>query len=67
MAAPPCGSPEFTALMTDYAAFTLNSPFADTNEHLAGYYLMNVPDLESTLKYAAPIPTASYGPSRSGP
>ena len=54
-------------MMTDYAASTLDNPFADANEHLAGYSLMNVPDLESTLKYAAPIPTASYGPSRSGP
>ncbi len=40
---------------------TMDGPFADTKEHLAGYYLMNVPDLDAALKYAALIPTAAYG------
>jgi hypothetical protein len=40
---------------------TMDGPFADTKEHLAGFYLIDVPDLDSALKYAARIPTAAYG------
>jgi hypothetical protein len=40
---------------------TMDGPFAETKEHLGGYYLMEVPDLDTALKYAAMIPTASYG------
>lgn len=40
---------------------TMDGPFAETKEHLAGYYLINVPDLDTALKYAAQIPTAAYG------
>ena len=40
---------------------TMDGPFADTKEHLGGFYLMNVPDLDTALKYAAQIPTAGYG------
>jgi hypothetical protein len=40
---------------------TMDGPFAETKEHLGGYYLMEVPDLDTALKYAAMIPTAAYG------
>jgi hypothetical protein len=40
---------------------TMDGPFATTKEHLGGYYLMEVPDLDTALKYAAMIPTAAYG------
>jgi hypothetical protein len=40
---------------------TMDGPFAETKEHLGGYYLMEVPDLDTALKYAAMIPTAGYG------
>ncbi len=40
---------------------TMDGPFAETKEHLGGYYLLNVPDLDSALKYAALIPTAAWG------
>ena len=40
---------------------TMDGPFAETKEHLGGYYLMEVPDLDTALKYAAMIPAASYG------
>ncbi len=40
---------------------TMDGPFAETKEHLGGYYLMDVPDLDTALKYAAMIPTAAYG------
>jgi hypothetical protein len=42
-------------------AETMDGPFAETKEHLGGYYLIDVPDLDAALKFAARIPTAAYG------
>lgn len=40
---------------------TMDGPFAETKEHLGGYYLVDVPDLDTALRYAAQIPTATHG------
>jgi hypothetical protein len=40
---------------------TMDGPFAETREHLGGYYIIEVPDLDAALKYAAMIPSASFG------
>ena len=40
---------------------TMDGPFAETKEHLGGYYMMNVPDLDTAMKYAAMIPSAAWG------
>jgi hypothetical protein len=40
---------------------TMDGPFAETKEHLGGYYVIDVPDLDAALKYAALIPSAKYG------
>ena len=40
---------------------TMDGPFAETKEHLGGFYVMDVPDLDTALKYAAMIPAALYG------
>ena len=42
-------------------AETMDGPFAETKEHLGGYYVMDVPDLDTALKYAAMIPSVHYG------
>ena len=42
-------------------AETMDGPFAETKERLGGYYLIDVPDLDAALRYAAMIPTAAYG------
>jgi hypothetical protein len=42
------------------AEFT-DGPFATTKEILAGYYLLDCPDLEVALQAAARLPTARYG------
>lgn len=42
-------------------AETMDGPFAETKEHLGGYYVIDVPDLDAALRYAAMIPTAAYG------
>ncbi|OYU18758.1 MAG: hypothetical protein CFE34_08840 [Rhodobacteraceae bacterium PARR1] len=40
---------------------TMDGPFAETREHLGGFYLIDVPDLDAALAYAASLPTAPLG------
>ena len=40
---------------------TMDGPFAETREHLGGYYIIDVPDLDAALGYAALIPSARFG------
>lgn len=40
---------------------TMDGPFATTKEHLGGYYVIDVPDLDAALKYAAMMPPAHWG------
>jgi hypothetical protein len=59
------------ALLPSHAATTLriqdgvrdlhDGPYADTKEQLGGFYLIEVPDLETALKWAARNPAASTG------
>ena len=39
----------------------LNGPYADTKEQLGGYFLIDVPDLDAALSWAARCPGASHG------
>jgi hypothetical protein len=39
----------------------LNGPYADTREQLGGYYLIDVPDLDAALAWAARCPGAAFG------
>jgi hypothetical protein len=39
----------------------LDGPYADTKEQLGGYYLIDVPDLDAALSWAARCPGASHG------
>jgi hypothetical protein len=38
-----------------------DGPFAETREVLGGYYLVDVPDLDTALDWAARCPGAKYG------
>jgi len=40
---------------------TMDGPFAETREHLGGYYVIDVPDLDAALRYAEMIPIAHFG------
>jgi hypothetical protein len=40
---------------------TMDGPFAETKEHLGGYYIIEVADLDAALKYAALVPSARFG------
>lgn len=39
----------------------LNGPYAETREQLGGYYLIDVPDLDAALSWAARCPAAERG------
>ena len=39
----------------------LNGPYAETREQLGGYFLIDVPDLDAALSWAARCPTAATG------
>jgi hypothetical protein len=39
----------------------LNGPYAETREQLGGYYLVDVPDLDAALSWAARCPGAGHG------
>jgi hypothetical protein len=38
-----------------------DGPFLETKEHLAGFFLIDVPDLDTALDWAARMPHAAYG------
>lgn len=38
-----------------------DGPFADTHEHLGGYFIINVPSLDAALEWAARAPCAAAG------
>lgn len=38
-----------------------DGPFMETKEHLLGFYLLDVPDLDTALDWAAQMPVMRYG------
>ena len=50
-----------TVRLVDGKPQTLDGPFADTKEQLGGYFLIDVPDLDAALTWAARCPGASHG------
>jgi hypothetical protein len=47
--------------IVDGARQVEDGPFADTHEHLGGYFIVEVPDLDAALEWAARAPCASAG------
>ncbi|MGV8854462.1 MAG: YciI family protein [Devosia sp.] len=39
----------------------LDGPYADTKEQFAGYVLLDVPDVDAAMQWAARCPSAQYG------
>ncbi len=39
----------------------LNGPYTDSKEQLGGYYLIDVPDLDAAISWAARCPGAAHG------
>ena len=50
-----------TVRVRDGERIVTDGPFAETKEHLGGYYLVEAEDLDQALEWAAKIPTATYG------
>ena len=40
---------------------TTDGPFAETKEHLGGYYILEAKDLNAAVQIASRIPGARYG------
>lgn len=47
--------------VTDGKTQVLDGPYADTKEQLGGYYMIDVPDLDAALSWAARCPGANHG------
>ncbi|WP_372089316.1 YciI family protein [Tistrella mobilis] len=50
-----------TLRITDGRREVQDGPFADTKERLAGYFVIEVPDLDTALDWAARCPAAAEG------
>jgi hypothetical protein len=50
-----------TVRVRDGETVLSDGPFAETKEALGGYYIVDVPDLDEAVKWAAKIPSAPYG------
>ena len=50
-----------TVRVTNGKTAVLDGPYAETKEQLGGYYIIDVPDLDAALSWAARCPGASRG------
>jgi hypothetical protein len=49
-----------TVRVRDGKRLVQDGPFADTKEQLGGYFVIDVPDLDTALDWAARAPSAAY-------
>jgi hypothetical protein len=50
-----------TVRVADGRAQVLDGPYADTREQLGGFHIIEVPDLDAAIAWAARSPTALHG------
>ena len=50
-----------TVRVTGDRTAVLDGPYADTKEQLAGYFMIDVPDIDQAIAWAARCPSARYG------
>lgn len=50
-----------TVRVADGKSQVLDGPYVDSKEQLGGYYLIEAPDLDAALSWAARCPGASHG------
>jgi len=50
-----------TVRVTNGKTQVLDGPYADSKEQLGGYYLIDAPDLDAAIAWAARCPGASHG------
>ncbi len=51
-----------TVRVKDGKTCVLDGPYADTKEQFAGYFMIDVPDLDQAIAWAARCPSAKLGP-----
>ena len=57
----PTGTATIVTVKTDGKTNVLDGPYAETKEQLGGYYLIEVPDLDAAISWAARCPCAGTG------
>jgi len=50
-----------TVRVSDGKSHVLDGPYAETKEQLGGYYLIEAPDLDAAISWAARCPGAGHG------
>ena len=50
-----------TVRVADGKSQVLDGPYAETKEQLAGYFLIDAPDLDNAIHWASRCPAASHG------
>lgn len=50
-----------TVRVADGKSQVLDGPYADSKEQLGGYYIIDVPDLDAAISWAARCPGAGHG------
>ena len=50
-----------TVRVSGGAPVVLDGPYAETKEQLGGYFLIEVPDMQGALRWAARCPGAAHG------
>ena len=50
-----------TVRVVDGKAQVLDGPYTDTKEQVGGYYLIDAPDLDAAISWAARCPGAAHG------
>jgi hypothetical protein len=50
-----------TVRASDSGTDILDGPYADTKEQLAGYFMIDVPDLDEAIAWARRCPSSRYG------
>ena len=50
-----------TVRLTDGKTQVLNGPYVETKEQLGGYFLIEAPDLDAAIAWAARCPGATHG------
>ena len=50
-----------TVRLSEGERLLTDGPFAETKEHLLGFYLLDVPDLDTALDWAARMPIMPFG------
>src|SRR5471032_3050032 len=57
----PHTSTETTVRLVDDKPHVLDGPYSDSKEQLGGYYLIDAPNLDAAIAWAARRPGAAYG------